>query len=112
VRLFVTMMSHQTNTFSTIPTDRAQFEARSLHYGDEIVGLPRQTLDPEMMRIVGLDPLAHKILVVRSTIHYRAAFEPLAREIIEVDAPGLSSSNLAASTSSASAGRSSRSTRR
>jgi microcystin degradation protein MlrC len=33
--------------------------------------------------------------VVKSTIHYRAAFEPLARAIVEVDAPGLSSSNLA-----------------
>jgi microcystin degradation protein MlrC len=53
-----------------------------------------QTLDPEMIRFVGLDPLAHKILVVKSTIHYRAAFEPIAKEIIEVDAPGLSSSNL------------------
>ena len=53
-----------------------------------------QTLDPEMIRFVGLDPLDHKILVVKSTIHYRAAFEPIAHEIIEVDAPGLSSSNL------------------
>jgi microcystin degradation protein MlrC len=53
-----------------------------------------QTLDPEMIRFVGLDPLDHKILVVKSTIHYRAAFEPIAREIVEVDAPGLSSSNL------------------
>jgi microcystin degradation protein MlrC len=54
-----------------------------------------QTLDPEMIRFVGIDPLREKILVVKSTIHYRAAFEPIAREIIEVDAPGLSSSNLA-----------------
>jgi len=54
-----------------------------------------QTLDPEMIRFVGLDPLDHKILVVKSTIHYRAAFEPIASQIIEVDAPGLSSSNLA-----------------
>jgi microcystin degradation protein MlrC len=53
-----------------------------------------QTLDPEMIRFVGLDPLAEKLLVVKSTIHYRAAFEPIAKEIIEVDAPGLSSSNL------------------
>jgi len=53
-----------------------------------------QTLDPEMMRFVGIDPLLEKILVVKSTIHYRAAFEPIAKEIIEVDAPGLSSSNL------------------
>jgi len=54
-----------------------------------------QTLDPEMIRFVGIDPVEEKILVVKSTIHYRAAFEPIAREIIEVDAPGLSSSNLA-----------------
>ena len=53
-----------------------------------------QTLDPEMIRFVGIDPLEEKILVVKSTIHYRAAFEPIAKEIIEVDAPGLSSSNL------------------
>jgi microcystin degradation protein MlrC len=54
----------------------------------------RQTLDPEMIRIVGIDPLAEKILVVKSSIHYRAAFEPIARAILEVDAPGLSSSHL------------------
>ncbi len=53
-----------------------------------------QTLDPEMIRFVGIDPLAEKILVVKSTIHYRAAFEPIAADIIEVDGPGLSSSNL------------------
>jgi microcystin degradation protein MlrC len=53
-----------------------------------------QTLDPEMIRFVGIDPAAEKIVVVKSTIHYRAAFEPLAHTIIEVDTPGLSSSNL------------------
>jgi microcystin degradation protein MlrC len=53
-----------------------------------------QTLDPEMIRFVGIDPRAEKILVVKSSIHYRAAFEPIARAILEVDAPGLSSSNL------------------
>src|SRR4029450_8087528 len=46
-----------------------------------------QTLAPEMIRFVGLDPLEPKVLVVNATIHYRAAFEPIAREIIEVDAP-------------------------
>jgi microcystin degradation protein MlrC len=54
-----------------------------------------QTLDPEMIRFVALDPMAERILVVKSSIHYRAAFEPIAHAIIEVDAPGLSSSNLA-----------------
>jgi microcystin degradation protein MlrC len=32
---------------------------------------------------------------VKSSVHYRAAFEPLAHAVIEVDAPGLSTSNLA-----------------
>jgi len=53
-----------------------------------------QTLDPEMIRFVGIDPPGEKILVVKSSVHYRAAFEPIARAILEVDAPGLSSSNL------------------
>jgi len=53
-----------------------------------------QALDPEMIRLVGIDPTRERIVVVKSTIHYRAAFEPIAARIIEVDAPGLSSSNL------------------
>jgi microcystin degradation protein MlrC len=60
-----------------------------------LITLRWQTLDPEMLRFVGIDPLAEKVIVVKSTIHYRAAFEPIAHAIIEVDAPGLSSSNLA-----------------
>src|SRR5262245_572573 len=31
------MMSHETNTFSNVATDRGQFEARDLRYGGEIV---------------------------------------------------------------------------
>jgi len=60
-----------------------------------LISLRWQTLDPEMLRVVGIDPTAEKILVLKSSVHYRAAFEPLAHAIIEVDAPGLSSSNLA-----------------
>ena len=59
-----------------------------------LISQRRQALDPEMIRFVGIDPAAEKILVLKSSIHYRAAFEPLARAILEVDAPGLSSSNL------------------
>ncbi len=60
-----------------------------------LMSLRWQTLDPEMLRFVGIEPTEEKIVVVKSTIHYRAAFEPIAHEIVEVDAPGLSSSNLA-----------------
>jgi microcystin degradation protein MlrC len=59
-----------------------------------LISLRWQTLDPEMLRFVGIEPERERIVVVKSTIHYRAAFEPIAREILEVDAPGLSSSNL------------------
>jgi len=98
-------------------TVRTLSDGRFVHRGPMMTGLPGrlgltavldvddikvilisnrwQTLDPEMIRFVGIDPLQEKILVIKSTIHYRAAFEPIAREIIEVDAPGLSSSNLA-----------------
>ena len=54
---------------------------------------PRPAGSPGI-RFVGIDPTAERILVVKSSIHYRAAFEPLAHTILEVDAPGLSSSNL------------------
>src|SRR5439155_11928940 len=75
-----------------------------------LISLRWQTLDPEMIRVVGIDPTAEKVLVVKSSVHYRAAFEPLAHAVIEVDAPGLSTSNLGASRSRTYAGRSSRST--
>src|SRR5438094_2701887 len=37
------MMSHETNTFSNVPADRRQFEARNLHYGGEILEAFRDT---------------------------------------------------------------------
>src|SRR5262245_13372184 len=43
VRVFVAMVSHETNTFSTIPTDRGQFAARDLRYGGEILEAYRDT---------------------------------------------------------------------
>ncbi|MGH7393940.1 MAG: M81 family metallopeptidase, partial [Candidatus Rokuibacteriota bacterium] len=43
MRFFVAMFSHETNTFSTIPTDRRQFEARDLRYGGEILEAYRGT---------------------------------------------------------------------
>src|SRR5262249_41161294 len=43
---------------------------------------------------VGTGRPEERVVVVKPPLHYRAAFEPIAREIVEVDAPGLSSSNL------------------
>src|SRR4029079_14168899 len=43
MRLFLAMLPHETNTFSNVPTDRGQFEARDLRYGGEIVEAYRGT---------------------------------------------------------------------
>jgi microcystin degradation protein MlrC len=39
-------------------------------------------------RSVGLEPTEAKIVVVKSPLHFRAAYGPIAKEIIPVDAPG------------------------
>jgi len=43
VRFFVARLSHETNTFSSIVTDRGQFEAQELRYGGEILEAYRGT---------------------------------------------------------------------
>jgi microcystin degradation protein MlrC len=53
-----------------------------------------QPVDPEVARSVGIDPARRKIVVLKSAVHYRASYEPLAAEIVEVDGPGLASPNL------------------
>ena len=50
--------------------------------------------DPEIFRRHGIEPTEKKILLVKSRGHFRAAYEPFAKEIIEVDAPGVASPNL------------------
>jgi microcystin degradation protein MlrC len=64
----------------------------------EVVVTERRTqvLGPEMFRAVGITPEERRVLVVKSSVHFRAAFEQLAARIIAVDGPGLSSPNLRA----------------
>ena len=50
--------------------------------------------DPEIFRRHGIEPTEKRILVVKSRGHFRAGYEPFAKEIIEVDAPGVASPNL------------------
>ncbi|RKU26758.1 MlrC domain protein [Candidatus Poribacteria bacterium] len=42
---------------------------------------------------LGIQPQAMRIIVVKAAIAYRAAYEPIAGEIIEVDTPGLTAVN-------------------
>jgi microcystin degradation protein MlrC len=48
-----------------------------------------QCLDLEIFRHIGIEPTELDILGVKSTVHFRADFAPIAAAIIPVDAPGL-----------------------
>ena len=47
-----------------------------------------QTADQEMFRHVGLEPRMQRIVAVKSSVHFRADFQPIAREVLVVKAPG------------------------
>jgi microcystin degradation protein MlrC len=54
-----------------------------------------QPLDLELYRSQGIEPTDARYIVVKSSVHYRASHEPIAKEIIELDTPGLTSPRLA-----------------
>ena len=54
-----------------------------------------QPLDLQLYKSLGIDLAAKRFVVVKSSVHYRAAHTPIAAEIIELDTPGLTSPRLA-----------------
>ncbi len=55
-----------------------------------------QCLDRAYFRHLGLEPEAARIIGVKSTVHFRADFEPIAQAIIPVLVPGALQSDIAA----------------
>lgn len=53
------------------------------------------TVDPELFHSHGIDPQQCKIVVVKSPNGFRAGYAPIARKMIVVDTPGVSTANLA-----------------
>ena len=47
-----------------------------------------QAGDQEMFRHVGVEPRRSRILALKSSVHFRADFEPLAKEVLVVKSPG------------------------
>lgn len=47
-----------------------------------------QLADREMFRFVGIEPKTQGVLVVKSSVHFRADFQPIAAEILVATAPG------------------------
>jgi microcystin degradation protein MlrC len=50
--------------------------------------------DREEIQVMGIDPAACRIIVVKSALAWRAAYGELAREVIDVDTPGVCTARL------------------
>lgn len=48
-----------------------------------------QLLDMEMLRCVGVEPTRQKLIAVKSAVHFRAHFGPIASRILDADTPGV-----------------------
>jgi microcystin degradation protein MlrC len=47
-----------------------------------------QAADQEMFRHLGVEPRMERVLALKSSVHFRADFEPIAKEVLVVKAPG------------------------
>ena len=56
-----------------------------------VISRNSQATDTAQMTSLGIDPTHKSVLCVKSNHHFRAAYEPLAREVITVDGGGLGS---------------------
>ena len=53
-----------------------------------VVSRKMQAHDQEIFRFLGIEPAEQKIVAVKSSVHFRAHFQPIASEVIVVTAPG------------------------
>lgn len=53
-----------------------------------------QPYDAEVLRSLGIEPRDRKLIALKSAVHFRADYAPIAHEILEVDTPGVHSPNL------------------
>ena len=53
-----------------------------------IVSRKMQAHDQEVFRHIGVDPAAQKIVAVKSSVHFRAHFQPIAEAVLVAAAPG------------------------
>lgn len=47
-----------------------------------------QAADQEMFRHVGIEPVRNRVVALKSSVHFRADFQPIAREVLVVRSPG------------------------
>jgi len=54
-----------------------------------VAGTRVQPYDQEVFRHLGLDPATQRLLVLKSTVHFRNDFEQIAGAVLIVDSPGV-----------------------
>jgi microcystin degradation protein MlrC len=59
-----------------------------------VVSIPNQMLDLQQFRAFGIDPVEKSIVALKSMQHFRAAFEPIAGEVIVCDSGALCTPDL------------------
>ncbi|MGI9333979.1 MAG: M81 family metallopeptidase [Gammaproteobacteria bacterium] len=53
-----------------------------------VVSARAQLLDLEMLRHIGIEPARERILAIKSSVHFRAAFQLIAEDVLVAVAPG------------------------
>lgn len=53
-----------------------------------VVSRKMQAHDQALFRFIGIEPAEQKIVAVKSSVHFRADFQPIASEVLVVTAPG------------------------
>ncbi|WP_026379775.1 M81 family metallopeptidase [Afifella pfennigii] len=74
-------------------------ETAVIRHGDlkvVLTSLRTMPFDQGILTSVGIDPAAEPVIVVKSAIAWRAAFEPIARRILIADTPGICPASLRA----------------
>ena len=64
--------------------------------GDSLVVLTSRRQTPfslQQLLSLGIDPAEMRMVIVKAAVAYRAAYEPIAGQIIEIDTPGLTAVN-------------------
>jgi microcystin degradation protein MlrC len=75
--------------FNGMPADLGKMANLQIGHVEVVVASSRtQANDQSYLKVLGIEPTEMQILVLKSSNHYRADFEPFAGEIIPVDAPG------------------------
>lgn len=84
-------------TFAGAPVALGDCAAISFGGIDVVLSSLRcQGLGPDLFTNVGIDPAKKKLVVVKSSQHFRDGFDPIARETHYLDSPGALRQNLAA----------------